>query len=45
MSFAIEKKLPLFNPGTQGEHKILRGLNLFIASRNINCFRPPFMML
>lgn len=22
---AIEKQLPLFNPGTQGEHKILRG--------------------
>ncbi len=23
--FAIERSLPLFNPGTQGEHKILRG--------------------
>lgn len=25
IDFAIENKLPLFNPGTQGEHKILRG--------------------
>ncbi len=25
IQFAIEKSLPLFNPGTQGEHKILRG--------------------
>jgi predicted N-acyltransferase len=25
IEFAIEKKLPLFNPGTQGEHKLLRG--------------------
>jgi len=25
IEFAIAKKLPLFNPGTQGEHKILRG--------------------
>ncbi|MEG3767091.1 GNAT family N-acetyltransferase [Alteromonas sp. 14N.309.X.WAT.G.H12] len=25
IAFAIENKLPLFNPGTQGEHKILRG--------------------
>jgi len=25
IKFAIEKGLPLFNPGTQGEHKILRG--------------------
>lgn len=25
IAFAIEHALPLFNPGTQGEHKILRG--------------------
>ncbi len=25
IDFAIQNKLPLFNPGTQGEHKILRG--------------------
>ena len=25
IDFAIEKQLPVFNPGTQGEHKILRG--------------------
>ncbi|OFI35333.1 GNAT family N-acetyltransferase [Alteromonas lipolytica] len=25
IDFAIEQGLPLFNPGTQGEHKILRG--------------------
>jgi predicted N-acyltransferase len=25
IEFAIANKLPLFNPGTQGEHKILRG--------------------
>ena len=25
IEFAIEKKLPIFNPGTQGEHKLLRG--------------------
>ena len=25
IEIAISKKLPLFNPGTQGEHKILRG--------------------
>ena len=25
IAFAIEHGLPLFNPGTQGEHKILRG--------------------
>lgn len=25
IAFAIERNLPLFNPGTQGEHKILRG--------------------
>ena len=25
IEFAIEQGLPLFNPGTQGEHKILRG--------------------
>ncbi|RDV25107.1 GNAT family N-acetyltransferase [Alteromonas aestuariivivens] len=25
IEFAIENRIPLFNPGTQGEHKILRG--------------------
>lgn len=25
IEFAIEQQLPLFNPGTQGEHKLLRG--------------------
>jgi len=25
IEFAIQRKLPIFNPGTQGEHKLLRG--------------------
>jgi predicted N-acyltransferase len=27
IEFCIEQQIPLFNPGTQGEHKILRGFN------------------
>ncbi len=35
IDFAIEKQLPLFNPGTQGEHKILRGFEpIFCCSQH-----------
>ena len=31
IEFAIEQQLPLFNPGTQGEHKLLRGFEPFVC--------------
>lgn len=31
IEFAIEQNLPLFNPGTQGEHKLLRGFEPFVC--------------
>jgi predicted N-acyltransferase len=36
IEFAIEQKLPLFNPGTQGEHKLLRGFEPLIC-RSSHC--------
>lgn len=35
IDFAIEQNLPIFNPGTQGEHKILRGFEpIYCYSRH-----------
>ncbi len=34
IEFCIEKNIPLFNPGTQGEHKILRGFEPFLCYSN-----------
>ncbi|MFC3095018.1 GNAT family N-acetyltransferase [Alteromonas sediminis] len=31
IEFAIERGLPLFNPGTQGEHKLLRGFEPLVC--------------
>ena len=42
IAFAIEKKLPLFNPGTQGEHKILRGFEPIYCQSQHQLFSAPF---
>ncbi|MCV2883173.1 GNAT family N-acetyltransferase [Aestuariibacter sp. AA17] len=34
IEFAIEQQIPLFNPGTQGEHKILRGFRPVFSYSN-----------
>ena len=42
IEFAIDNNLPLFNPGTQGEHKILRGFEpIYCFSQHI-LFHPAF---
>ncbi|GMM68447.1 GNAT family N-acetyltransferase [Alteromonas sp. MTD1] len=42
IEFAIANKLPLFNPGTQGEHKILRGFEPIYCYSNHQLFEPAF---
>lgn len=42
IAFAIEKGLPLFNPGTQGEHKILRGFEPIYCQSQHQLFSAPF---
>lgn len=42
IAFAIEHKLPLFNPGTQGEHKILRGFEPVYCHSRHTLFEPRF---
>ena len=42
IAYAIEKKLPLFNPGTQGEHKILRGFEPIYCQSQHELFSAPF---
>lgn len=32
IEFAIENSLPIFNPGTQGEHKLLRGFEPWVCA-------------
>ncbi|WP_412722758.1 GNAT family N-acetyltransferase [Alteromonas sp. D210916BOD_24] len=40
IAFAIKQQLPLFNPGTQGEHKILRGFEpVYCRSKHKLCDR------
>lgn len=42
IEFAIEKKLRQFNPGTQGEHKILRGFEPTLCYSNHYLQHPDF---
>ncbi len=42
IEFAIEHQLPLFNPGTQGEHKILRGFEPVICRSFHYLYEPAF---
>jgi len=42
IEFAIEKKLSLFNPGTQGEHKILRGFEPIYCCSHHKLQHPSF---
>lgn len=42
IEFAIERGLPLFNPGTQGEHKILRGFEPVFCVSMHKLFAPAF---
>ena len=42
IEFAIAKKLPLFNPGTQGEHKILRGFEPIYCRSHHKLRHAPF---
>lgn len=42
IEFAIQHKLPLFNPGTQGEHKILRGFEPELCYSVHHCLDPRF---
>ncbi|HBA56266.1 MAG TPA: GNAT family N-acetyltransferase, partial [Alteromonas macleodii] len=42
IEFAIEKKLSLFNPGTQGEHKILRGFEPIYCRSHHKLQHPSF---
>ena len=42
IAFAINRKLPLFNPGTQGEHKILRGFEPIYCQSAHQLFHPAF---
>ena len=42
IEFAIAKKLSLFNPGTQGEHKILRGFEPIYCRSYHRLFEPAF---
>ncbi len=40
--FAINNSIPLFNPGTQGEHKILRGFEPIYCYSQHRLFAAPF---
>ena len=42
IEFAIANELPLFNPGTQGEHKILRGFEPIYCYSHHRLFEPAF---
>ncbi|WP_100655767.1 GNAT family N-acetyltransferase [Alteromonas flava] len=42
IEFAIERQLPLFNPGTQGEHKLLRGFEPIFCQSYHHCCEPAF---
>lgn len=42
VDFAIEHTLPLFNPGTQGEHKILRGFEPIFCYSHHHLFHEGF---
>ena len=42
IEFAIEKKIDMFNPGTQGEHKILRGFRPTFCFSNHSMSEPAF---
>lgn len=42
IEFCIEHNIPLFNPGTQGEHKILRGFEPTICYSNHSMAEPAF---
>lgn len=42
IEFAIEKNIPIFNPGTQGEHKILRGFEPIFCHSHHHLFAEPF---
>lgn len=42
IEFAIEKQLPIFNPGTQGEHKIQRGFTPTLCFSNHWLANPDF---
>ena len=42
IEFAIEQQLPMFNPGTQGEHKILRGFEPVICCSHHYLYEPAF---
>lgn len=42
LEFAIDERLPMFNPGTQGEHKILRGFEPLYCYSWHHCVEPAF---
>lgn len=42
IEFAINNALPLFNPGTQGEHKLLRGFEPIFCNSHHRLFEPNF---
>ena len=42
IEFAIKKQLPVFNPGTQGEHKILRGFEPIYCQSQHLLYAPEF---
>ncbi|MDT0593839.1 GNAT family N-acetyltransferase [Glaciecola petra] len=42
IEFCIENNIPLFNPGTQGEHKILRGFEPQLCFSNHSMAHPEF---
>lgn len=42
IKFAIKHQLPLFNPGTQGEHKLLRGFEPIYCQSEHRLFHPSF---
>jgi predicted N-acyltransferase len=42
IEFCIENNIPLFNPGTQGEHKILRGFEPTLCYSNHVMAEPAF---
>jgi predicted N-acyltransferase len=42
IKFAIRQRLPLFNPGTQGEHKLLRGFEPIYCQSQHALFHPSF---
>ncbi|MFW8590203.1 GNAT family N-acetyltransferase [Glaciecola sp. 2405UD65-10] len=42
IEFCIEQNIPMFNPGTQGEHKILRGFEPTLCYSNHSMQEPAF---